>query len=198
MYLIFHLLIKRPASLLLPGFISTRLRGNVFESPALPQVSAWVVAWSVMLGATTHIAWDSLTHRNSAVVNHIDFLRTVIYSSDGNDWYLYKLLQHISTAVGLLVLAWWAKSWLDQKPAAAPATDTNEMELPRPVKVYLSAGIIAAGAVCCGVAGLAHPLAPLERWLFYVVVAGLSGFVLALLSYCAIWTVFAGSRRRDA
>ncbi|WP_394782152.1 DUF4184 family protein [Undibacterium sp.] len=203
-YLIFHLLIKRPASLLLPAFISTRLRASVFGVPALPQVSSWIVAWSLMLGAGTHIAWDSLTHRNSAVVNHVDFLRMVVFSSDGYDWYLYKLLQHISTAVGLLVLAWWIKGWLGRKPvstaaavtAAAETNDTNGLELRPSTKVYITACIIAAGAASCAAAGLSHPPTPLERWLFFVVVAGLSGFMLALLFYCVAWTLFA--RRRES
>ncbi|GGC77738.1 DUF4184 family protein [Undibacterium terreum] len=192
-YFIFHLLIKRPACLLLPEFLLSRLRGQVFGAGTLPSVSIWVLACSVMLGAATHIAWDALTHRNSAVVNHVDLLRSVVFTVDGSQVYLYKLLQHLSTALGLLVLAWWVQSWLTQPATPADSDllkDTNQLEPPASLKVYIAGGIFIASALCCAAAGFLHWGFSLERWLFHVTVAGISGFVLALLCYCTAWTAW--------
>lgn len=200
-YFIFHLLIKRPASLLLPGAMWSRLRRPVFGAPRLPPASLWLLAWSVMLGAVTHIAWDALTHRNSPVASHFAMFRHVVFSVDGYPFYLYKLLQHISTAFGLLVLAWWIASWLG-RPSAADEEhgmqDAGPLELALAQKAGIAGAIFAVSAVCGGVAGFLHWGFPLERWLFHVVVAGLSGFVLALLFYSLAWTMWSGGPRRSA
>ncbi|HTD04243.1 DUF4184 family protein [Undibacterium sp.] len=200
-YFIFHLLIKRPASLLLPKPMLSRLHHRVFEASALPPTSIWVLAWSVMLGAATHIAWDALTHRNSAVVNHFELLRTLIYSTDGYKLYVYKLLQHLSTAFGLLVLAWWIKAWLNTTSAQSEgcgSEDAGDVELAPKVKLSIAGGIIAVSAFCGAAAGFMQFGVSLERWLFHVVVAGLSGFVLASLLYCLAWWALAGRRQRNA
>ncbi|MES2073791.1 MAG: DUF4184 family protein [Pseudomonadota bacterium] len=199
-YFIFHLLIKRPASLLLPVALSARLRASVFAAPALPAISLWRVACSVMLGAATHIAWDALTHRNTIVVSHIEFFRSVLFSVDGYSLYLYKLLQHLSTAFGLLMLGWWIRRWIKQ-PDLAEAGEMLEtgseggLALVPGVHTGIVAGLLAAALVCSGVAAFTYSAAPLERWLFHVVVASLSGFMLALLFYCLAWHSYAGSRR---
>ncbi len=201
MYFIFHLLLKRPASLLLPGPVLARLRNTVFGTPPLPAVSVWVLACSVMLGAATHIGWDAFTHRNSAVVSHFEIFRIVIFNSGGYILYLYKLLQHLSTVLGLLVLAWWIKSWLDAAPAVTesqPLEDTDQLELGRLARVYIIGGIFAVSASCGGIAGVMRAGLPLERWLFHVVVAGLSGCTLALLFYCLAWSAVGAGRRRNA
>jgi len=201
MYFIFHLLVKRPASLLLPGPVLARLRNTAFGAPGLPATSVWVLACSVMLGAATHIGWDAFTHRSSAIVSHFEIFRIVVFNSGGYILYLYKLLQHLSTAFGLLVLAWWIKSWLDATPAVAEAQlleDAEQPGLEGRARAYIVGGIVAVSALCGGSAGIMRAGLPLERWLFHVVVAGLSGAALALLFYCLAWAAVGAGRRRNA
>jgi len=78
----------------------------------------WALApFSVLLGAWTHIAWDSFTHSDGWMVRRVPALSAPI--SFG--WYtgeLCHVLQYVSSAVGLTVLAVWY--WRLPTPAPEP------------------------------------------------------------------------------
>jgi hypothetical protein len=63
----------------------------------------WGVA-SLALGVLTHVAWDAFTHGDGAVVQHVAWLREPLIGSTP----AARVLQHLSTVAGLLVLASWA------------------------------------------------------------------------------------------
>ncbi|WP_203666980.1 DUF4184 family protein [Cellulomonas pakistanensis] len=65
--------------------------------------SAWV-ATSLLLGVLTHVMWDAVTHGDGAVVRHVAWFREPLVG----DVPAGRVLQHLSTAIGLLVLAVWA------------------------------------------------------------------------------------------
>lgn len=65
--------------------------------------AAWVLV-SVALGVLTHVAWDAFTHGDGVVVQHVAWLREPLVG----DVPAARVLQHTSTAVGLLALAAWA------------------------------------------------------------------------------------------
>ncbi|MEV2275379.1 DUF4184 family protein [Nocardiopsis sp. NPDC049922] len=93
-----YLLIRDPVAALLPA----RLVGI----PRQPRREGWAVFafWllaSAVIGVATHLAWDALTHGDSAVVQNVAFLRADVV--DGLTW--NRLLQHLSSVLGLAVLA---------------------------------------------------------------------------------------------
>jgi membrane-bound metal-dependent hydrolase YbcI (DUF457 family) len=68
----------------------------------------------ILLGAATHILWDAFTHRGTLVTDAIPALRG---PTPGFSWLpIYHLLHGLSSAVGVVILALWAKH-LHRQPA---------------------------------------------------------------------------------
>jgi hypothetical protein len=67
---------------------------------------------SVLLGAWTHIVWDSFTHNGTWVVNHLPLLRDSVFLVSTVEFPWYSLLQHLSTLVGAATLIAAYCSWL--------------------------------------------------------------------------------------
>lgn len=81
------------------------------DRPAPARRLGWVVL-SLALGILTHVVWDSFTHGDGWVVQNVAALRA--HAVGSLTW--ARLLQHLSTAVGLtaiLVTAWRRRdTWL--------------------------------------------------------------------------------------
>jgi hypothetical protein len=59
----------------------------------------WVTAWSAVLGAYSHILWDSLTH---ATINHRPIPIRVLTTEAVPGWLWYEVLSTASDAIGCL------------------------------------------------------------------------------------------------
>ncbi|HRE16472.1 MAG TPA: DUF4184 family protein, partial [Rhodocyclaceae bacterium] len=62
----------------------------------LPQTARMAIA--ILVGAATHIAWDSFTHANGAVVLAIPSLRNDLFVFAGRPFAEARLLRELSTA----------------------------------------------------------------------------------------------------
>jgi hypothetical protein len=62
-----------------------------------------VFAYSALLGMFTHVIWDSFTHAEGFFVKLIPYLSTKI-SFYGYTIFLFKILQHSSTIVGMFII----------------------------------------------------------------------------------------------
>lgn len=60
----------------------------------------WLVAVSALIGAATHLVWDSFTHRYGWPVQNLPILMTEIPLAGARPRPLYGLLQHASTLIG--------------------------------------------------------------------------------------------------
>ena len=60
---------------------------------------------AVVLGAATHILWDSFTHRGTAVVDALPALHAVAFHVHGWRIRWFMVLQHLSSVFGLLALS---------------------------------------------------------------------------------------------
>lgn len=70
--------------------------------PGIQKKSVSCISLSILLGAASHIVWDSFTHQTGFVVRQFDGLeQTHFYSLP-----LYKWLQYFSSAGGLAVVVW--------------------------------------------------------------------------------------------
>ena len=65
----------------------------------------FIVIISVLVGATTHLLWDSFTHINGYFVKSILVLQGT-FKIAGHEITIYKLLQHLSTLFGGLFIIW--------------------------------------------------------------------------------------------
>jgi hypothetical protein len=71
---------------------------------------------SLTIGALTHIAWDSLTHRSGWVVQQLPVLTMSIIQTNQGSLKIYKVLQYASTLLGAALLFYWYFNWLRQAP----------------------------------------------------------------------------------
>lgn len=122
---LFHALLKRPLLSLIPESHQRRLVPlcNDFRFLPLPQFGGITIA--VVLGAFTHIAWDSFTHAGGWFVVNLPLLDQVAFIIGTHPFHLYSLLQHGSTLVGgfALFVAYWR--WYQSVPAGKQIADPN-------------------------------------------------------------------------
>jgi hypothetical protein len=107
------------------------------------QVGLWLV-WVVLslaLGVLTHVLWDSFTHGDGWVVTHVDALRTEAVGS--LTW--ARLLQHLSTAVGLVAIVVYA--WRHRHRWLVTADPTRRTRSVRVLTVVAVAAAVGAGAL---------------------------------------------------
>jgi len=69
------------------------------------------IAAAIVIGALSHIAWDSCTHGNGWTVARVPALQGTVARIGSFDLKLYKLLQHGSSLVGMGVLVWYFRRW---------------------------------------------------------------------------------------
>jgi hypothetical protein len=76
---------------------------------------------SILLGAWSHVAWDSFTHRSGWSVAHFPALRGAVAVPWIGEVPLYNVLQHMSTVVGVIILVLAYRSWLASQRRSVPA-----------------------------------------------------------------------------
>lgn len=142
----------------------------------------WVAA-SLVLGVLTHVVWDAFTHGDGVVVQHVPWLREPLVG----DVPAGRVLQHLSTAVGLLVLAVWAA-----RAVVAWRRRGGRLPVDRS-RVAVAAALIAAGAAgaVAGAAGAGG--SGLEAVLSGAAKVGGAAFAAAVLVGAVLWW---GSRAR--
>jgi hypothetical protein len=169
-YLVFHLLLKNPCMARLPPALAARVRW--FAVTGLPAVPWHAVLASLVAGALTHLLWDGLTHDHEAQAHSINWL------------------QHVSTLLGTLVLAWW----LWRKLRSAPVSPPQEPEISPPARAWVWALLLAVTAASAGWSASDWPamhldLATLRKIARTAASAALQGFAVAAVVYCVAWKV---------
>jgi len=190
-WLAFHLVIKQPITRLVPDALLPKLwrlaRARVAWSAALVVRAAI----AVVVGAASHLLWDSFTHQEGWMVRHSWTLRHGVVHVHGYPLSVFAFLQHASTIAGTVVLAVAFVIWYRRQPQ--PTTD-----LPRPLSLPTRLAILAAIVLATAVPAfvyasrLAWPLVDfhtLHRFVWHFVVAGLGCGSLAVMVYAAAMTV---------
>ena len=156
-YALFHLFVKQP----LIALVSPRL--GAFTPAGLPAVPWYAVMVSLLVGALTHVVWDHLTHSYEHGWQH--------------NW-----MQHVSTACGSAVLAWWCAQKLRRVPPAAGPLSLI-------ARVCITGALLAAALVAAWLA--AEPpssdLLALRRFLRTGGLAALQALGAALFIYCLVF-----------
>ncbi|MFK8029743.1 MAG: DUF4184 family protein [Gammaproteobacteria bacterium] len=115
MYVIFELLVRTALLELMPWAISQRLGERSTHNA---KYLAGIVA-ALILGAGSHVLWDSFTHHIGWGVDLVPALKTRVVLFGHSHGY-YKLLQHGSSVVLLPLMAWWLYRWT-KAPYTPPA-----------------------------------------------------------------------------
>ena len=70
------------------------------------------VIFGLILGAATHLIWDGITHADGFIARHIDWLQYRLYIYPFQGTTISRLLQYLSSIVGLIVLFRFVLSYL--------------------------------------------------------------------------------------
>jgi hypothetical protein len=132
---------------------------------------------AILLGAVTHLLWDSFTHRGTFVT---DAFPALLGQSPGFRWLpIYHLLHGLSSVLGLVILVRWARH-LHRQPAKS---------LIRPYKIREQRRIGALWFLLFATLGgglvdwLPYVRARYDAQIFSVAVGSMSGFFIA---WCCI------------
>jgi hypothetical protein len=136
----------------------------------------WAVP-AVVLGVWTHTAWDSCTHSYGWTVLHLPALATQIPLGGVRTIELFRVLQHLSSIVGLLVLAWWYRRRMVE------ITDAECQAVQPAWRPTVIAAIFFLSCVTGLIAALASasPNMPFSRQVFFFVTSAGAAFASFLL-----------------
>lgn len=186
LYMLFQGLLKHALTALAPGAIQARLATVTAPLPlALP-----AVAVSLLLGAGTHLLWDAFTHPGTVIVNSVPLLQASAGRVGSYELYLYKILQHGGSALGLALLAHWSWQWYGRTAPREPASAPMAAPLRRGMWLALIVLPLAAGAWNAWPPGWDHArLAPF-------VFTALPTFFWTLTAYSLVWRLVCSRRCR--
>jgi membrane-bound metal-dependent hydrolase YbcI (DUF457 family) len=148
-------------------------------------------ALAIVLGAATHLLWDSFTHRGTVVT---DAFPVLLGPTPGFAWLpIYHLLHGLSSVVGLVILGYWMRH-LQRQPARS---------LVRPYPVGEQALAIARWSLVAAlVLGGAWQWLPrvhsrYDTQLFFAAVGGMSAFFVVWCGVAlTLWIQARRARRR--
>ena len=194
-YWLFHHLLARPVVDLLPASWRSRLR-PILDAHVQPAWSAVVV--SLFVGAVTHIAWDAFTHAGAPLVRVSRALRFHLVTISGYPLSVHTVLQHLSTALGLALIAYWIWRWYRR---AADRRDPSPDLLTSITRALAILAVIAVAATLWTESKALRPMSEptLRQFQFLLrraVPLGISAFSAALLLYAGAWQLAARVARR--
>jgi len=128
---------------------------------------------AVVLGAITHILWDAFTHRATFAT---DAFPVLLGRTPGFSWLpIYHLLQGLSSVVGLVLLAVWARH-LHRQPAKSLIRPYNISEQARTGALsFLVIGSLLAGLI----QWWPYAQSRYDAQFFFAAVGTMSGFFVA-------------------
>lgn len=137
---------------------------------------------AILIGALSHIIWDSFTHDHGWLVQEVEGLRQSIHVVGRMELPLYLILQHVSTVVGLAVLlfvVFYHHKW------TWPAFSAHWPLL------AVVGWITIAGGVALGmlVAGDVSTVEGLKRWVECGLVVASTVFILVTTFLCTVWHI---------
>jgi hypothetical protein len=184
-WLFYVAVLEKATITLLPDSWHTRFAHTDRITPALlARVSV-----AIILGALTHILWDAFTHRYTFVTSAFPAL---LGPTPGLRWLpLYHMLQGVTSVLGLVVLATWARR-LHRQPVKSLIRPYHISERARVTALW----IMLVVSLLCGLADwLPYAGAWYDAQIFFAAVGAMSGFFVAWCGV-AIWMWIHMSRMR--
>jgi hypothetical protein len=170
--LLYHQLIRNALLRNLPTYFRVRLaRFQDLDWPSYLKKNWWIVLYSIIAGILTHFLWDSFTSINGYFVEHLSFF-TVQYSVFGFSFLGYKVVKHVSSLIGALVLL----HHMDHLKTTPPKEEDSDKYF----WVFFTAVLILT-LITLLLLGPAHP--SLNRFVKTVITSGLVALLGASLRY---------------
>ena len=130
--------------------------------PSFSVHSFFVAALSILLGAWTHIVWDSFTHPDGWAVTHLAILHATVIHVGTTSLAVFNFLQHGSTfGAGALLLVLYFR-WLGrQQTTASKVTSVHDRWR------YSLIAFLAAVALAIAVPAAFRLASPFEGYLAF-------------------------------
>jgi hypothetical protein len=141
--LVVAVLLREPLTALLPA----RARWLCLEGlePFRRRAAEWLLApLAILIGVGSHLLWDSFTHSDGWAVRRIPALEDTVTIG----WYsgeVFHMLQYLSSALGLTVLAWWYAR--QHVPPGALAEDDSRRAHAGPALLLIAGAALLIGGV---------------------------------------------------
>jgi membrane-bound metal-dependent hydrolase YbcI (DUF457 family) len=117
---IFHNFVKVPAATLLPQRLQSRVASYLGAFRFRGTRRFLLIVLSILVGIATHVLWDSFTHFGTYPYDHWAVLREWVNLPVLGPTPFYKVLQHSSTMLGLVILSGWLLRWYrESEPSRA-------------------------------------------------------------------------------
>lgn len=181
-YVIFHILLKRPIWFLLPSRLRLPLQDIALRNRSWHVKDILYVAIAILIGAITHIVWDVFTHPSAVTATYLPFLNELVFTLFGRPFRVYNILQHASTLCGFLIIALVARRYLSTRGS----NKEEPMKWANTLRRRLRQGVfVVSGAtgLFFGVQALSHPSAFRSFTFFvrYFVISGINASITCLL-----------------
>lgn len=181
----FHAWFREPLLKILPERVAARLPpARRWQWPDLLPISV-----SLLVGAGSHIVWDAFTHDDSPFTHQWPWLLHSLGRIGDYPLYGYRVLQHGSTAIGLIVLA----AWLYARWREAPAQPRVAVMSPRMRQFWFGVTVLSALlGVTLALALYPTTITGVRSVLRIAKVTSLyaiAGALAALLVYCVVWQI---------
>jgi len=192
---LFHTVLKRPLLSLLPVTHQQCLMPLATHFHFVPWQRFWLIVLSLLLGALTHIVWDSFTHYSGWMVQQLPILRTAVIEIGQNGQKVIRvhhILQQGSTLLGVALLFYWYYQWFKQAPRV-PITSLTLL----PIKTKWL--IILIGGLSAGFLGYIYafltifPFSSLRSFEIFVGKTVISGMTIAFVELVILslfWHIF--------
>lgn len=188
---LFHNYFKFPLLTLLPAHHQGRLISvaNGFEFGSAHNFL--LIVLSLLLGAFSHVAWDSFTHNRGLMVQQIPLLQLPVLQTSWGAIRVFKLLQHGSTLAGGALLIYWYMRWFRQaqvQPVYLPVRLSEPARI-RLVIVMAAIALITAGIFVVVKALTVDDPMPFQSLVSHTVVAGLAAAAAELAFFSLSWHI---------
>lgn len=140
--------------------------------------STFLVLVAIILGAFTHIVWDSTSHESGAVVMKLAALNEMYYGLP-----IYKWIQFGS---GILGLAWLALLWLTNKNYWFSLSTPGQLRL----IAFASPLILGPSISMAFVAQMRHSVGGVESNLVHLATGGIAGFCIGMAVFSTAYYIF--------
>lgn len=185
-YALYHGMAKRPIAALMPARIVQSCRS--LETGGFPKGPWPGVVLSILIGAATHITWDAFTHDTGYFVERIPILSAHLFELGGYDVFVYKILQHASSIVGMGIIGGWCVYRIHNAPSDSPKVKRSAASIrvigyglvvfvPCAVGTWAAIGAIESGPWLASLRGIVSAM----------VFSGGKGLVVGTLLYCVFF-----------
>jgi hypothetical protein len=177
-WLLFVKLLERPTIELLPAAWRERVPRSM---PVTPR-ALLLASLGILVGALTHIAWDSFTHANTSINNLFPVLDAELFQYHGRSIRVFFVLQYASSVAGLLALAYWGYNLRHGPPPTRPARYQLGFLTDR-ARIGAALALVGTSAAVGLISFVATAGSSLEARIFHTLV---NGMIAWLLAWCVV------------